>query len=85
MGYSSSYLPCGCYSTQLLEPEYIVIDWVRCKTHYTPEDDGKILQAAKNKRIHQEDLWAAVNKAWEKNNEDTFDRHDANASQSPSP
>jgi hypothetical protein len=55
MGTASSYSPCGCRWTRLLEhPDNIWIEWVRCAEHHNPKvDDAMILNAAKNKRVYE--------------------------------
>jgi hypothetical protein len=55
MGTASSYSPCGCRWTRLLEhPDNIWIEWVRCAEHHNPKvDDAMILNAAKNRRVYE--------------------------------
>lgn len=57
MGYASSQSLCGCIKTRLLEPkEDVWIKWEVCAEHYTPEDDAKIVEAARNLREHERQL-----------------------------
>lgn len=63
MGYASTYAPCGCSIIRLMESGNIIV-YVRCIEHYTPEDDVKILEADKNRREHEKQIWEGVNKVW---------------------
>jgi hypothetical protein len=67
MGYASFISPCGCAGTRLMEPkEDIWIEWVKCEEHYIPEDDVKIVQAAKNKREHMKRMEVHFKKDFKK-------------------
>ena len=65
MGYATSIGPCGCIMTKLMESGKI-IQYERCAKHYVPEDDIIILEAMKNKREHDKEIWDEVNKVWDK-------------------
>lgn len=65
MGYATSIGPCGCTYTRLMESGKI-INYKKCLKHYVPEDDVIILEAMNNKREHEEEIWAEVNKVWDR-------------------
>lgn len=57
MGYATAILGCGCSHTMTMGESGKLIDYKRCAEHYVPEDDVKILEAEKNKREHDKQLW----------------------------
>ena len=61
MGLASSYGPCGCCMTKLMESGKI-ITYVRCMEHYVSEDDVIVLEAAKNRREYEDKMWNEANK-----------------------
>lgn len=51
MGTATSQGPCGCCLTRLLEPdEDVWIEWIKCAEHWVPEDNARMIEAAKNRR-----------------------------------
>jgi len=54
-GFCVTYRECGCRESRVVELGNVWIEHVRCVAHYNSEiDDPKILEAASNKRRHDE-------------------------------
>ena len=56
MGYTTIISPCGCRHIQIMERKNdFLIEWIKCKEHYNPDIDDKIIVlAAKNMREHRD-------------------------------
>lgn len=66
MGYASAFSECGCSHTMIMESG-VMIHYVRCADHYVASiDDPKIIEAAENKREHDQKMWDDVNNMWDK-------------------
>lgn len=61
MGYATTVFGCGCITSTIMESGKVV-QYERCAEHYiAEEDDVKIVEAMKNKKEHERQLWKQAN------------------------